>query len=191
MQNEPEQPIEETPKEPEMAVSLSDLIRESQQAEAAWAQVKARWKAGIPAASESAISLDQLIPIEFEQEIFRIGEAEEEEQFAYRPEEEDREPQELEIPQIPRETVEPPEPPLEPLPEKTPLEKCLEALRSSDASIRAAAVAALQGMGEGGGRIPHRSVNPTPPLRRPHRRRGSARRDRGSGCRRGAGPGTR
>src|SRR5690606_30198192 len=42
---------------------------------------------------------------------------------------------------------EPPKPP-EPLPEKTPLEKCLEALRSSDESIRAAAVSALLGMGK-------------------------------------------
>ncbi|MDD4566264.1 MAG: HEAT repeat domain-containing protein [Methanoculleus chikugoensis] len=143
----PEQPVEQTPKEPEPAVSLSDLIQESRQAEAAWAQVKARWKVDIPAASGGAIQLDQLIPIEFEQEIVETGEAGEEEQFAYRPEEEDREPQELDIPIIAKDTVEPPEPP-EPLPEKTPLEKCLEALRSSDASIRAAAVAALQGMGK-------------------------------------------
>ncbi|MDN5338915.1 MAG: hypothetical protein PWQ30_24 [Euryarchaeota archaeon] len=143
-QQEPKQPIEQTPEEPEAAVNLSDLIRESRKAEAAWARVKARWKADLQAAPENTISLDQLIPIEFEQE---IAEAEEEDLFTYRPEEGDREPQELEIPQIPRETVEPPEPP-EPSPEKTPLEKCLEALRSSDASIRAAAVAALQSMGK-------------------------------------------
>jgi len=142
----PEQPVEQTPKEPAPAVSLSDLIQESRQAEAAWAQVKARWKADIPAAPEGAIPLDQLIPIEFEQEIAEIGEAEEENRFAYPPEKE-QEPQELEIPIIAKDTVEPPEPP-EPIPEKTPLEKCLEALRSSDPSIRAAAVAALQGMGE-------------------------------------------
>ena len=36
----------------------------------------------------------------------------------------------------------------EPVPEKTALERCLEALRSSDASVRTAAIAALQGMGE-------------------------------------------
>ena len=142
----PEQPVEQTPKEPAPAVSLSDLIQESRQAEAAWAQVKARWKADIPAAPEGAIPLDQLIPIEFEQEIAEIGEAEEENRFAYQPEKE-QEPQELEIPIIAKDTVEPPEPP-EPIPEKTPLEKCLEAFRSSDPSIRAAAVAALQGMGE-------------------------------------------
>ncbi|SCL75293.1 Bilin biosynthesis protein PecE [Methanoculleus chikugoensis] len=143
----PEIPVEQTQEEPKAPVSLSDLIQESRQAEAAWAQVKARWKVDIPAASGGAIQLDQLIPIEFEQEIVETGEAGEEEQFAYRPEEEDREPQELDIPIIAKDTVEPPEPP-EPLPEKTPLEKCLEALRSSDASIRAAAVAALQGMGK-------------------------------------------
>ena len=143
---EPEQPTEQAPEEPEAAVSLSDLIQESQQAEAAWAQVKERWKTDISAAPGGAIPLDQLIPIEFEQEIVETDEAEQEEQFSYRPEEE-REPQELAIPEIPRDTVEPPEPP-ELFPEKTPLEKCLEALRSSDDSIRAAAVAALQSMGK-------------------------------------------
>ncbi len=140
----PEIPVEQTQEEPKAAVSLSDLIQESQQAEAAWARVKARWKADLQAAPEGAISLDQLIPTEFEQE---IAEAEEENPFAYQPEEEDREPQELVIPEIAKEPVEPPEPP-EPVPEKTQLEICLEAFRSRDPSIRAAAVAALQGMGE-------------------------------------------
>lgn len=145
-QQEPKQPIEQTPEEPEAAVNLSDLIRESRKAEAAWARVKARWKAKNPAAPTGAIPLDQLIPVEFEQEIVEAAGAKEEEQHADQPEEE-QEPQELELPQIPGDTAEPPKPP-EPLPEKTPLEKCLEALRSSDESIRAAAVSALLGMGK-------------------------------------------
>ena len=143
----PEKPVDETPEEPEAPVSLSDLIHESQQAEAAWAKVKARWKADMTeTAPGTAIPLDQLIPLEFAEEIAVAGEADQEE-YTYRPEEEEPMPQELDIPKIQKETVVAPEPP-EPLPEKTALEKCLEALRSSDENIRAAAVAALQVMGE-------------------------------------------
>ena len=142
----PEKPAEQAAKEPEVAASLGDLIQESQQAEAAWARVKARRMAETSVAPSGAIPLDQLIPLEFEQEIIETGEAEQEERPALRAEQEVQEP---EIPEIPTKTVEPPEPP-EPLPEKTPLEKCLEALRSGDDNIREAAVAALQGMGKEG-----------------------------------------
>ncbi|MDK2990626.1 MAG: hypothetical protein PWR16_2155 [Methanoculleus sp.] len=139
----PENPADQAIKEPEGAVSLGDLIQESRQAEAAWAQVKARWMVDTSAAPSGAIPLDQLIPLEFEQEIVETCEAEQEERPAFWAEQEVREPE------IPTKKVEPPEPP-EPLPEKTPLEKCLEALRSGDDNIREAAVAVLQGMGKEG-----------------------------------------
>ena len=139
----PEKPMEEAPKEPGAPVNLNDLINESQQAEAAWAKVKARWKADmVEATSGTAIPLDQLIPLEFEEEIAVTGEADQEE-FTFRPEGEEPMPQVLDIPMIRKEAVVAPEL----LPEKTALEKYLEALRSSDENIRAAAVAALQVMG--------------------------------------------
>ncbi|HOI13445.1 MAG TPA: HEAT repeat domain-containing protein [Methanoculleus sp.] len=148
-QKDPETPAEQAAKEPEAAISLTDLIQESRQAEAAWARVKARWMNETSAAPSGAIPLDQLIPLEFEQEIVETGEAEQEERPALLAEQEVREPEILEIPKISTKIVEPPESP-EPLPEKTPLEKCLEALRSGDDNIREAAVAALQGMGKAG-----------------------------------------
>lgn len=139
----PEKPADQAVKEPEVAVSLGDLIQESRQAEAAWARVKARRMVETSVSPSGAIPLDQLIPLEFEQEIVETGEAEQEERPAFWAEQEVREPE------IPTKKVEPPEPP-EPLPEKTPLEKCLEALRSGDDNIREAAVAVLQGMGKEG-----------------------------------------
>ena len=132
-------------KEPEKAINLGDLIRESQQAEAAWARVKAQFGQETPAPA-GAISLDQLIPLEFEQAIADTDEAGEEEP-GLRPEPEERAVQEPELPVLPRTPAEEPDLP-EPVPEKTPLERCLEALRSSDENVRAAAVAALQSMGE-------------------------------------------
>jgi len=139
----PENPPEQADGEPKKAVSLEDLIKESRQAEEAWAQVKARFRreASAPA---GPVPLEQLIPLEFEEAIAGTDSAgEEEEGELVR---EGPGPQELEIPEIPQKMPEPAA--AEPAPEKTPLERCLEALRSGDENIRAAAVAALQTMGE-------------------------------------------
>ena len=136
----PEKPAEQAVEEPKKAVSLGDLLKESQQAEAAWAKVKARLREE-PSAPVGSIPLDLLIPLEFEEEIAGTDEAEQEPVLQPKA----PEPQELEIPVIPRKVVEPEA--KEPDPEKTPLERCLEALRSSDESVRAVAIAALQGMG--------------------------------------------
>ena len=139
----PENPPEQAGGEPKKAVGLEDLIKESRQAEEAWAQVKARFRreASAPA---GPVPLEQLIPLEFEEAIAGTDSAgEEEEGELVR---EGPGPQELEIPEIPQKMPEPAA--AEPAPEKTPLERCLEALRSGDENIRAAAVAALQTMGE-------------------------------------------
>ncbi|WP_332449616.1 HEAT repeat domain-containing protein [Methanoculleus sp.] len=132
---------------PEKAVSLNDLLKESRQAETAWAQVKARLKTETLAPLDP-IPLDQLIPLEFEEAIAGIeAEVARELPEELKPDEPtEQEVPELEIPEIPREMPEPED--AEPVPEKTALEQCLEALRSSDEEIRAAAVAALQAMGK-------------------------------------------
>ena len=139
-----ETPAPESPKKPaeqaEKAVSIEDLLKESRRAEEAWAQVKTRLRTEAAAPAES-ITLEQLIPLEFEEAIADTAEEQEEE-----PVREEPRLQELEIPELPRETPEPAV--AEPVPEKTPLERCLEALRSGDEEIRAAAVAALQSMGK-------------------------------------------
>lgn len=129
--------------EPDKPVSLSDLIKESRQAEAAWAEVKARLRTETPAAVEP-VALDQLIPLEFEQAIADSDEPAVQEEPVYQEPGEVVEAEDLDIPELPRKAPEP----QEPIPTKTPLEQYLEALRSSDATIRAAAVAALQGMGK-------------------------------------------
>jgi HEAT repeat protein len=132
---------------PRKDMNLDEIIRESRIAEEAWARVKERWKAerSVP---EGGIPLENLISHEFEEAIVEMDEAGDEEGWnALLADEETREPQPLEIPEITPETPEEPEPP-EPVPEKSPLERYLEALRSSDETVRAAAVAALQGMGK-------------------------------------------
>ncbi len=133
----PERPAEQA----EKAVSIEDLLKESRRAEEAWAQVKARLRTETAAPAEP-ITLEQLIPLEFEEAIADTAE----EQVEEEPVREEPRLQELEIPELPRETPEPAV--AEPVPEKTPLERCLEALRSGDEEIRAAAVAALQSMGK-------------------------------------------
>ncbi|MCE5337213.1 MAG: HEAT repeat domain-containing protein [Methanomicrobiaceae archaeon] len=138
----PEKPAEQAGKDPGEAVSIEDLLKESRRAEEAWAQVKTRLRTEAAAPAES-ITLEQLIPLEFEDAIAGIDNAGEQEEEPVR---EEPRLQELEIPELPRETPEPAV--AEPVPEKTPLERCLEALRSGDEEIRAAAVAALQSMGE-------------------------------------------
>ena len=139
-----EKPAEQTERDPEKAVSLNDLLKESRQAETAWAEVKARLRTETLAPLDP-IPLDQLIPPEFEEAI-----AGTETEVAREPEEElipgKQEVPELEIPELPREMPEPED--VEPVPEKTALEQCLEALRSNDEEIRTAAVAALQAMGK-------------------------------------------
>lgn len=139
----PESPAkspEQAEEKPEKAVRLEDLIMESRQAEKAWAQVKAGFRMDVAAPTVS-IPLEDLIPLEFEEAI--AGAAEEE---VGEPVQRKRQPQELEIPEIPRKMPEPDI--VETVPEKTPLERSIEALRSSDEKIRMAAVAALQAMGE-------------------------------------------
>jgi len=129
--------------EPEKAASLDDLLKESRKAEAAWAEVKARLRTEVSTAVEP-VPLDQLIPLEFEQAIAGSDEpAAQEEEPVRREPERVLEAEDLEIPHLPRPAPEP----AEPIPEKTPLEQYLEALRSSDETVRAAAVAALQSMG--------------------------------------------
>ena len=126
----------EKPPEKEPVLNLEDLLRESRKAEDAWAEVKAGLRQE-PAPASPAIPLDQLIPPDLEREI--VGRDE--------PVEQGRgggiEIPELEIPELEKDA------PPEPVPEKTALERCLEALRSSDESVRVAAIAALQAMGEG------------------------------------------
>lgn len=146
VQQSPEEPSAQTAGAgPEKPVSLSDLIKESQRAEAAWAEVKGRLRTETPVPVEP-IALDQIIPLEFEQAIAEGDEpAGQEEEPVRRDSGEVVDVEDLDIPELPRTA---PEPPLEPIPEKTPLEQCLKGLRSNDAAIRAAAVAALQGMGK-------------------------------------------
>jgi HEAT repeat protein len=128
-------------------LDLEDLLRESRRAEDAWAQVKARLRQA-PAPMGSTVPLEQLIPLDFEQAIAGIDEtAEQEHEEEPGSGKESEVPQELEIPELTRDG--PPES-TEPVLEKTALERCLEALRSSDASVRMAAIAALQGMGKEG-----------------------------------------
>lgn len=128
---------------PEKPVSLSDLIKESRQAEAAWAEVKGRLRTETPVPVDPP-ALDQLIPLEFEQAIAESDEPAGREEPVRRESGEIVEVEDLEIPELPREEPEPDEP----IPAKTALEQYLEGLRSNDATIRAAAVAALQGMGK-------------------------------------------
>ncbi len=138
----PESTPVQASEEPKKPVVLEDLIMESQQAEEAWARVKAQFKqeVSVPA---GAIPLEQLIPLEFEEAIAgsdSAGETNEE------PARKEPGPRELDIPDIPQKA---PKPDIdEPVPEKTPLEQYLEALKSSDESIRATAIAALQAMGK-------------------------------------------
>jgi len=140
-----ERPEEQADGEPRETLDLEDLLRESRRAEDAWAQVKARLRQA-PAPTGPTIPLEQLIPLDFEQAIAGVDEtAEQEHEEEPGSRAEGEVPQELEIPELTREV--PPES-TEPVPEKTALERCLEALRSSDASVRTAAIAALQGMGE-------------------------------------------
>ncbi|MCK9298556.1 HEAT repeat domain-containing protein [Methanoculleus sp.] len=143
----PEKPAEQTEKTPGKPVSLNDLLKESRQAETAWAEVKARLRAETPAPA-GAIPLDQLIPLDFEEAIAGADadKAPEEEEVSVHKEPVVQEALELEIPELPGKMPEPED--VEPVPEKTALEQCLEALRSSDEEIRAAAVAALQTMGK-------------------------------------------
>jgi HEAT repeat protein len=148
------EPAQKSPEEPpaqpaggetEKLVSLSDLLKESRRAEAAWAEVKARLRTEAPVAVDP-IALDQLIPLEFEEAIARSDEsAGLEELDRDRAAGEVARVEDLEIPELPRKA---PEPVDDPAPTKTPLEQYLEALRSSDETIRASAVAALQGMGK-------------------------------------------
>jgi len=144
-----ESPVAPAPVNPKKEMNLDEIIRESRMAEEAWARVKERWKAE-RSAPEGAIPLENLIPHDFEEAIVRMDEAGGEEGGSVLlSDEEDREPQPLEIPEIAPETPEEPEPP-EPIPQMSPLERYLEALRSPDEAVRAAAVAALQGMGKEG-----------------------------------------
>ncbi len=127
-------------------VNLNDLLEENYRAEEAWAEVKARLRQEASAGG-GPIPLEELIPIEFEEAITGTdrpdapGELLDEPVSSGPP---DGVLQDLEIPVLSREAPIPPE---EPVPEKTALERALEALRSSDVSIRVAAIATLQGMG--------------------------------------------
>ena len=142
-----ESPAAPAPVNPKKEMNLDEIIRESRIAEEAWARVKERWKAD-RSAPEGAIPLEHLIPHDFEEAIVRMDEAGGEEGGSVLlSDEEDREPQPLEIPKIAPETPEEPKPP-EPAAHKSPLERYLEALRSPDEAVRAAAVAALQSMGK-------------------------------------------
>lgn len=141
----PEKPAEQAYGGSEEALNLEDLLRDSRRAEDAWAKVKTRLRQA-PDPMDPAIPLEQLIPLDFEQAIAggdEAAEQEHEEEPDHR--EIDEVLQELEIPELTGET---PLKPKDPVPEKTALERYLEALRSSDLSIRMAAIAALQGMGE-------------------------------------------
>jgi HEAT repeat protein len=140
-----ERPPEQADGEPRETLDLEDLLRGSRRAEDAWAQVKARLREA-PAPTGPTIPLEQLIPLDSEQAITGVDEtAEQEHEEEPGPREENEVLQELGIPELTREV---PQEPTDPVPEKTALGRCLEALRSSDASVRAAAIAALQGMGE-------------------------------------------
>ncbi|MFY9131891.1 MAG: HEAT repeat domain-containing protein [Candidatus Methanoculleus thermohydrogenotrophicum] len=141
----PGEPVQQTDRKPGEARDLEDLLRESQRVEDAWAQVKGRLRQA-PVPAGPTIPLEQLIPLEFEQAIADMDDAaeqvHEEEPDSWM---ESEMPRELEVPELAREA--PPES-ADPVPEKTALERYLEALRSSDLSVRIAAIAALQGMGE-------------------------------------------
>ncbi len=136
----PGKPSEKAEEKPEKAVSLKDLIAESRQAEEAWAQVKAGFRMEMPDPTGS-IPLEDLIPIEFEEAIAVAAK-----EAAEEPARAERKPQEMDIPELPKVAPEPVA--AEPAPEKTSLELYIEALRSGDPNIRAAAVAALQAMGK-------------------------------------------
>jgi HEAT repeat protein len=122
---------------------LKELLKESRQSGEAGKEMKERLQP-IVSAPAASISLDQLIPADFEQAITDIDEV--------------RSVADPEAPQNEQETIEDlleagerhrePVEPADPIPEKTPLGRYLEALRSSDESIRTAAVTALQAMGE-------------------------------------------
>ena len=135
----PEKPAEQVDRGSGDILNLKDLLRESREAEDAWAKVKAGLRQE-PAPVGPAIPLEQLIPLDFEQEIAGMDETVEQIREGEPGSRED-----LEIPELSRDV---PQEPTDPVPEKTALERCLEALRNSDATVRMAAIAALQGMGE-------------------------------------------
>ncbi|MDV2482252.1 HEAT repeat domain-containing protein [Methanoculleus sp. Wushi-C6] len=160
-ENAEEPPVQQAASKPGKPGNLQDLIKESRQAEAAWAQVKARLKTEVSSTAVEPVALDQLIPLEFEEAIAGNDESAAVEAPVRREPGGGLEVEDLEIPELPRTT---PEPVVEP-PKKTSLEQYLEALRSSDETVRAAAVVALQGMGKeaigyliGALRDPHHAV---------------------------------
>nr|WP_301662722.1 HEAT repeat domain-containing protein [Methanoculleus sp. FWC-SCC1] len=162
--NEPAKPKKEAPPPPTPGAAeqqapaapappkqedLADLIRQNRRAMERWAQTKGELREPV-ADAKPAISLDQLIPPEFDEELFAGAEADEE---AVEVLVDDAKPQltTFDIPE--KEPAEEEvllqdlEPEIEPE-SSSALERSINALRDPDETIRAAAVEALRAMGE-------------------------------------------
>ncbi len=130
------------PKKPE--VSLSQLIEENRRAMQAWTKAKEGLR---EAAVEQApaLSLDHLLPPEFEEEIFEAL-PDDEDASLLQKDERDETLTTFDLP----DPVKPPEEPEGETDETvlTPLERYLKALQDDSEEVRAAAIEALRGMGE-------------------------------------------
>ncbi len=131
---------------PAKPVDLADLIEQNRRAMERWARTKADLREQA-AEAKPAISLDQLIPPEFDEQLFEAVEDEEETATAAPLDDEKPQLTTFDIPERKPAGEEEPQPEIEPE-TSSALERSIKALHDSDEAIRMAAVEALRTMGE-------------------------------------------